>query len=71
MTDKEVIERLRSECETMRSRVDALLSCEEAIEHLVEPDVFGESYRDLLKSDTNELAEAIGMAEASLLGGDE
>ena len=65
-SDKVVIERLREECETMRSRVEAILTCAAAIECLEASDVFGENFGELLFSDVRALSEAIKAAEGAL-----
>lgn len=65
-SDKAVIERLRDECETMRSRVDAILTCEAAIECLEAEDVFGKNFGELLFSDVRALTKAIKTADAAL-----
>jgi len=65
-SDKVVIERLREECETMRSRVEAILTCAAAIECLEADDVFGKNFGELLFSDVRALSEAIKSADAAL-----
>ena len=65
-SDKVVIERLREECETMRSRVEAILTCAAAIECLESSDVFGKNFGELLFSDVRALSEAINAAEGVL-----
>ena len=57
---------LRDECETMRSRVEAILSCEIAIEYLESPDVFGGNFGELLFSDVRALAEVVRIADYAL-----
>ncbi len=65
-SDKAVIEKLRDECDTMRSRVEAILTCEAAIECLEAEDVFGKNFGELLFSDVRALSEAIKTADAAL-----
>ena len=65
-SDRVVIERLREECETMRSRVEAILTCAAAIECLEADDVFGKNFGELLFSDVRALSEAINTAEGAL-----
>ena len=65
-SDKAVVERLREECETMCSRVEAILKREAAIECLEAPDVFGKNFGELLFSDVRALSEAIKSADAAL-----
>ncbi len=50
----------------MRSRIKAILDCEEAIEELVQPEVFGSRYRDLLAADCRELSASIGLCNDAL-----
>ena len=64
--DKVVIERLREECETMRSRIEAILTCAAAIECLEASDIFGKNFGELLFSDVRALSEAIKSADAAL-----
>ena len=64
--DKAVVERLREECETIRSRVEAILSCESAIAFLESPDVFGRHFGELLFSDVRALTEAVRIADHAL-----
>ena len=64
MTQLEIIKRLRHERDVMRSRVEAILTCEDAIESLEDEEVFGGRYGDLLFADARELHEAIELADA-------
>ncbi|MGB7327699.1 MAG: hypothetical protein WBD31_22670 [Rubripirellula sp.] len=66
MSDKELIERLRKECQTMRSRVEAILNCEQAIEELMMPEVFGAQYRSLLNADCSDLSKSIELCDTAL-----
>ncbi len=66
MSNIKLLQRLREECDTMRSRAQAILDCPDAIEHLVAYDVFGGRFRDLLKTDCSKLAEAIDMVDNEL-----
>ena len=66
MSNTKLLQRLREECVTMRSRAQAILDCPDALGHLVAHDVFGGRYRDLLKTDCSKLAEAIEMVDNEL-----
>ena len=66
LSDKFVIEKLREECDTVRSRVEAILSCEVAIEFLESPDVFGKNFGELLFADVHALSDAIRRADDAL-----
>ena len=66
MKQEDVIKRLRHECQTMRSRIEAIRTCEYAVGHLEADDVFGQQYSRLLFSDVRELTEAISMADKVL-----
>ena len=65
-SNKVVIERLREECDMMRSRVEAILTCEAAVECLEAEDVFGKNFGELLFSDVRALSDAIMSADAAL-----
>lgn len=66
MQNAEVIQRLRDECDAMRSRVEAILDCKVAIDHLESYDVFGEQYPAVLQSDVFQLSDAIALADVAL-----
>lgn len=50
----------------MRSRVEAILNCEQAIEELVLPEVFGAQYRSLLNADCSDLSKSIELCDTAL-----
>ena len=58
--------RLIQECKFMRSRVEALLACEYAIDSLAAEDVFGKQYPQILRDDSQSLTEAIEAGEREL-----
>lgn len=66
VSDKVVIEKLREECDTIRSRIEAILSCEVAIEFLESADVFGKNFGELLFADVHALSDAIRLADVAL-----
>ncbi len=63
---RQVLRRLIRECKIMRSRVDAILDCDEALAHLTAYDEFGAEYDKLLAADTRMLATAIVSGEREL-----
>jgi hypothetical protein len=54
------------ECKIMRTRVQAIVNCHEAISSLVAEDVFGSRYSALLKTDLRSLTDAISLGEKEL-----
>ncbi len=62
----ELAVRLVQECKFMRSRVEALLACEHAIDTLAAEDVFGKQYPQFLRDDSRSLTEAIFAGEREL-----
>ena len=58
--------RLIEECKFMRSRVKAILGCENAIDALVAEDVFGSHYPESLHGDILSLTAAIAAGEREL-----
>jgi len=58
-----LISALRSECDTARSRLEALLTCADAIDYLEAEDVFGTNYGELLFADIRALTSVIDQAD--------
>lgn len=58
--------RLIQECKFMRSRVEAILACEYAIDTLAAEDVLGKHYPQMLRHDSRSLTEAIEAGEREL-----
>jgi hypothetical protein len=63
---RDVVRRLVRECKVMQSRAQAVLNCEDAINHLSAGDVFGGQYPRLLKEDVRSLRRTIELAEREL-----
>lgn len=57
-----------SECDTVRSRLEALLTCTDAIEYLEGEDVFGKNYGELLFADVRALSQLINQARSLTKG---
>ena len=58
--------RLIDECKIMQTRIQAILDCNVAIEFLEHEDVFGNEYRNFLRTDVHSLAKTIALSEKEM-----
>ena len=64
--DRSLLRQLVYECKVMRTRVQAIVACDSALNSLCEDDVFGASYSRLLASDRRALHLAASAGERVL-----
>lgn len=62
----ELVHELIRECKIMRSRVEAILGCDDAINFLVAEDVFGSGFAELLIDDKTSLQRIVADGEREL-----